>query len=81
MSLSDLANASNERRLQNIMQLRRLFDDKVVVSVKSASKKFGYTEKTIVKWCIDGDIPLCNSDGTTVVELTSNNQPKWLNKG
>lgn len=81
LALSDLANASNERRLQDIMRLRRLFDDQEVVSVSSAAKRFGYSEKTIIKWCVDGDIPLCYADGSTVVEVTVDNQPKWLGRG
>ena len=49
MSLSDMANASNESREQNIMKLRRLFEQQEVCTVKAASLKFGYRESTIRK--------------------------------
>lgn len=80
MALSNMANASNEKRQQNIMRLRKAFDTKQVMTVKAASQLFGYTEVTIRKWCRDGDIPLADPDGkeATVVPLTDDNGPKWL---
>lgn len=79
MSLSDMANASNEAREQNIMKLRRLFEQQEVCTVKAASLKFGYRASTIRKWCRDGNIPLMDPDGkvSPVVPLTEQNQPSW----
>lgn len=80
VSLSDMANASNEAREQNIMKLRRLFELQEVCTVKSASLRFGYRESTIRKWCRDGDIPLMDPGQKVnpVVPLTDKNQPSWL---
>ncbi|MBZ2406624.1 hypothetical protein [Liquorilactobacillus hordei] len=78
MSLNDLAFNSNEKRLQRIMKLRRDFNEKKVVTVKSASAATGYAYSTIVKWCKDGDIPLVDIEGKTVVPMTDKNTPRWL---
>lgn len=76
---SILGNASNERKLQNIMKLKRLLDFKKVYTVQSAVQKTGYSEQTIRSWCKQGNIPLFDpKKNTTVVPLTDQNKPKWL---
>ena len=78
MSLNNLANASNEKREQRIMQTRRLFDLGHIMTVASAQQKFGYSRSTIIKWCRDGNIPLFDTEKQGyVVPLTANNRPKW----
>lgn len=78
MALSDLATASNEKREQRIMQLRRLFDLKHVATVASAVQKFGYSQNTIIKWAKDGNIPLYDTEKQDyVVPVTKENLPKW----
>lgn len=76
-SLSKLGNASNEKRMQNIMYLKKLFNHQEVVTVKSAVKKMGYTEKTILSYAKEGNIPLL-LEGKTVVPITADNIPKWM---
>lgn len=78
MALSNMAFASNERRLQNIMKLRNAFNQQKVVTVAAASEMMGYTETTIKKWCLDGNIPLFIDNDHTVVPLTSRNKPRWM---
>lgn len=81
MSLSNLANASDEKKMQRIMTLRRLFDLGKIKTVKGAQIKFGYSESTIRSWCKQGNIPLYdNSKQTYAVPLTFENQPKWVEK-
>lgn len=77
-SLSNMATSSNEKREQRIMQLRRLFNEGKVATVKSAMDKFGYSYSTVVKWCKDGDIPLFDTQKKDyVVPTNSHNLPKW----
>lgn len=78
MALSDMANASYEKRQQRIMQVRRWFDDRKTVTVESVMAKTGYAMSTVEKWAKDGDIPLVRKDGSTVVPVTEKNKPKWL---
>lgn len=78
-SLSNLAMASNEKREQNIMILRAAFMKREVITVESAVKKFGYTEKTIIHWAKDGNIPLLLNN-QPLVPVTRENRPKWLAK-
>lgn len=78
MALSDMALASNERREQNIMQLRNMFNQQKVVTLASAVKATGYTANTIKKWCLDGNIPLFIDNDHTVVPLTDKNKPRWM---
>lgn len=78
MALSDMALASNERREQNIMQLRNAFNQQKVVTLAAAAKMTGYTETTIKKWCVDGNIPLFIDNDHTVVPLTNHNKPRWM---
>lgn len=78
MALSDMALASNERREQNIMQLRNMFNQQKVVTLASAVKATGYTSNTIKKWCLDGNIPLFIDNDHTVVPLTNENKPRWM---
>ena len=78
MSLSDMANASYEKRQQRIMKVRRWFDDREVVTVESVMSKTGYAQSTVEKWAKDGDIPLVRKDGSTVDTVTQKNKPKWL---
>lgn len=77
MALSDLANASYEKRQQRIMQVRRWFDDQEAVTIAAVREKTGYAESTIIKWAKDGNIPLFLDNDHTVVPLTKENQPKW----
>ena len=78
MALSDMATASNEKREQRIMQLRRLFDLRHVTTVASAVQKFGYSKNTIIKWAKDGNIPLYDTEKQDyVVPVTKENLPKW----
>lgn len=78
MSLSDMANASYEKRQQRIMQVRKWFNERQAVTVEAVMAKTGYARSTIEKWAKDGNIPLLRADGTTVVPVTEKNQPKWL---
>lgn len=78
MTLSNLANSSNEKREQRIMRLRQWFNHREVITVKSAENKTGFKPATIIKWCQDGNIPLIGEDGQPVVPLTDQNRPKWL---
>lgn len=78
MALSDMALASNERREQNIIQLRNMFNQQKVVTLASAVKVTGYTANTIKKWCVDGNIPLFIDNDHTVVPLTNKNKPRWM---
>ena len=47
MALSDMANASYEKRQQRIMQVRRWFDDRETVTVESVMAKTGYAMSTV----------------------------------
>lgn len=78
MSLSDMANASYERRQQRIMRLRGMFNRQQIVTVDSAVQRLGYRPQTIIKWCKEGNIPLLH-EGQPIVPLTDANRPKWLN--
>lgn len=62
MSIYDMGNASNEARLQNIMRLKRAVKNGQVVTVKSAMNMFGYTRNTIIKWAVDGQVPLYDTE-------------------
>lgn len=78
MSLSNMANASYERRQQRIMRLRVMFSRQQIVTVDSAMQCLGYKAQTIIRWCKEGDIPLLY-EGQPIVPLTDANRPKWLN--
>lgn len=71
--------SQNEVREENIMMLRNQFNLGKVITVKSATKSFGYTKQTIISWAKQGNIPLLISNQETVVPLTSKNKPKWMN--
>lgn len=74
-----MANASNERRLQTIMQLEQLFRKQKVVTVMSAMHVLGVTRTTVLKYCRSGDIPLFDTEKhMTVVPMTDQNRPDWL---
>lgn len=78
MSLSNMANASNENRNQHIMQLKQDFNKCLVTTLESAHQRYGYTKPTIRKWAIDGNIPLFDPDKHDyVVPLTDKNRPNW----
>lgn len=78
-NLTNMGLASNEAKEQRIMRLRNAFSRREVITVESASKKTGYSLNTIRKWAKEGDIPLWDPEtGTSVVPLTSDNRPKWL---
>lgn len=76
--LSTLGNSSNEAREQRIMKLRNDFSNGTLVTVASVREKLGYAESTIISWAKSGNIPLIKSDGTSVVPLTDENAPKWI---
>lgn len=78
MSLNDLAFSSNEKKIQRIMRLRNSFNKREVITIRSACAKTGYAESTIIKWCKEGNIPLLQDDGKSIVPLTDENTPKWL---
>lgn len=79
MSLTDMALSSNERREQNILCLRRAFNDQQVITVQSAVLWSGYSRQTVIKWAKDGDIPLFDEQQKdSVVKLTVQNRPVWL---
>jgi hypothetical protein len=79
MSLNDMANASNERRLQTIMRLEQMFRKQQVVTVMAAMQSFGVTKNTILKYCRSGDIPLFDTEKhMTVVPITDQNRPAWM---
>lgn len=79
MSLSDMATSSNEAREQRIMRLRQLFLHGKLVTVQSAVNYFGLTRTTIVKYCLDGDIPLVDElNESTIVAVNDRNRPSWL---
>ena len=78
MSLSDMANASYERRQQRIMRLRVMFNRQEIVTVDSAVRRLGYRPQTIISWCKEGNIPLLDA-GQPIVPVTDVNRPKWLN--
>lgn len=80
MSLDNLANASNEKRNQTIMRVRNDFNQGIIRTVKSACIKYVVSENTMLKYCKDGNIPMWDpKKNQTVVPLTENNTPKWLN--
>lgn len=77
--LSNMGLASNERREQHIMKLRRAFNEQQVATVQAAMHLTGYSYTTIVKWCKDGNIPLMDGKkGQPVVPATKDNMPKWI---
>lgn len=76
--LTSMGTASNEKREQRIMQLRVDFRKQKVITVASAAAAYGYSENTIRKWAKDGKIPLLESGSKTVVPLTFDNTPDWL---
>lgn len=79
MSLDNLANASNERRLQTIMKVRRDFNEGIIKTVKSGAVKYVVSENTMLKYCKDGDIPMWDTKkNQPVVPLTETNTPDWL---
>lgn len=80
MSLTDMALASNEAREQRIMKLRRDFNNKKYITVQSVVNGTGYVYNTVLKWAIDGNIPLLGNDGKPVVPLTEENTPRWLKR-
>lgn len=73
-TLDNFANASNERREQNIMRLRAAFNDEKYNTLAQAAKGTGYTLNTVKKWAIDGNIPLLDENNQPVVPLTKDNQ-------
>lgn len=79
MSLNDMANASNERRLQTVMQLQQLFRKQQVVTVDSAMQRLGVTKSTVLSYCRSGNIPLFDTKKhNTVVPMTAKNRPPWM---
>ena len=78
MGFDSLGAKSNERKEQNIMLLRKLYSQQKVVTINSAMKYFGYSEKTILKWCKEGDIPLIY-EGKPAVPFNAENIPSWWN--
>lgn len=75
--LDNMGGASYERRQQNIMKLRNMFNKQEVVTIQSAMAKTGYAEGTIKGWCKDGNIPLFTDNDHTIVPMTNENKPKW----
>ena len=75
-TLDNMAHASNERRNQNIMKLRQAFNDEKYNTISQAARGTGYTYQTVKKWAIDGDIPLLDENGTSIVKITEDNQRK-----
>lgn len=81
MSLNDLATASNERRLQNIMRLQVGFRRQEFYTVAAAAKSLGgYSYNTVLKWAKEGNVPLIGNNNKPVVPLTDENKPEWLDK-
>lgn len=74
--LDIMGNASFEKRQQNIMKLRVSCKKGQVATVKSAQQKFGVTEKTIISWAKEGEIPLLHQ-GMPIVPITPENRPSW----
>lgn len=78
MSLDSMGNASNEKRLQRIMKLRRDFNNQEILTVRAAMDKYMLSEKTILQYCKEGNIPLwLGKENKPVVEITNENKPKW----
>lgn len=78
MSLDSMGNASNEKRLQRIMKLRRDFNNQEILTVRAAMDKYMLSEKTILQYCKEGNIPLWfGKENKSVVEITDENKPKW----
>ncbi|KRM13305.1 hypothetical protein ABTQ33_03700 [Paucilactobacillus suebicus] len=69
----NLAAASNEHRNQNIMLLRQGFNDEKYNTLEDAVNATGFTLKTVTSWAKDGNIPLLDNNGATVVTVTSEN--------
>lgn len=79
MSLDNLANASNERRLQTIMRVRNDFKKGICRTVKSACIKYVVSETTMKKYCKDGNIPMWDTQkNQPVVPVTDENKPDWM---
>lgn len=78
MTLSNMANASNEKFNQRVMILKRNFNDQKWVTVQSVMQATGYTEATVLKWAKAGNVPLLKPDGAPVVPLTKANRPRWI---
>lgn len=72
------AQVNLDRRLANINKLSNLFNQRKVVTVAAAAKEFKYSPQTIASWAVQGDIPLLQEDGTTVVAVNDDNLPAWL---
>lgn len=71
--------ASNEAKEQRILLLKKWFNNQEVITLQSAVKKTGYTEATIRKWAIQGDIPLWDTaKKTSIVPINSKNKPSWM---
>ena len=58
------------------MKLRQAFNDEKYNTISQAAKGTGYTYQTVKKWAIDGDIPLLDENGTSIVKITEDNQRK-----
>lgn len=74
MSLEIMASASNEKKLQRIMILRRNFLEGKCYTVEAASQLMGLSTATIVKYAKEGNIPLYHK-GAPVVPVTKYNAP------
>ena len=72
--LSNLAISSNEKREQRIMLLRAKYNDEKYNTVEDVVNDTGYTDKTVRKWAIDGNIPLIDTNNQTIVPITFENK-------
>lgn len=74
--LTNMGLSSNEKRNQNIIQLQNGFHDERFNTIQEASKIMGYSYETVKKWAIDGNVPLIDKYGKSVVPLTPQNERK-----
>lgn len=81
MSLEDMAQASEEKKLQRIMRLRNDFNHRKVITLRSAVARYGYSLPTVKKWAKQGNIPLLQDNGEPIVPVTEDNSPAWLKGG
>ncbi|OYP91319.1 hypothetical protein [Ligilactobacillus salivarius] len=72
--LSNLAISSNEKREQRIMLLRAKYNDEKYNTIEDVVNDTGYTDKTVRKWAIDGNIPLIDTNNQTIVPITFENK-------
>ena len=58
MSLYSMGTASNEKKLQRIFKLKKAQKEGQCYTVEAAAELFGLSERTIISYAKEGNIPL-----------------------